>query len=47
MGETGIVTGFPSHPGTLPTGGKAEGVEMRLASGEGVFAAQANVELFG
>jgi hypothetical protein len=47
MGETGIVTGFPSHPGTLPTGSKAEGVEMRLASGEGVFVAQANVELFG
>ena len=47
MGETGIVTGFPSYPSTLLSGGKAEGVEMRLDNGEGVFVAQANVELFG
>jgi hypothetical protein len=47
MGETGRVVGFPAHAKRLPTGAPAKGVEVRMESGEDVFVAQANVEVFG
>jgi hypothetical protein len=47
MGKTGTVTGFAAHARTLPAGTKDRAVEVRLRSGESIFAPQANVELFG
>ncbi len=45
-GETGKVVGFPSYARKLETGDSFKGVEVRLESGEEVFAPQANLELF-
>lgn len=47
LGETGEVVDCPLHAKQLPTGASGRGVEVRLESGEEVFVAQANVELFG
>jgi hypothetical protein len=47
MGETGRVAGVPARPRRLDAGAKVRGFEVRLESGETVFVAQANIELFG
>jgi hypothetical protein len=46
MGETGTVSKFPPRSRRLGTGAKVRGFEVRLESGEDMFVAQANVELF-
>jgi hypothetical protein len=47
MGKTGTVAGFAAHSMALPAGTTGRAVEVRLRSGESIFAPQANVELFG
>jgi hypothetical protein len=46
MGETGTISGFPPRARRLETGAKVRAFEVRLESGEDMFIAQANVELF-
>jgi hypothetical protein len=46
MGETGTISGFPPRARRLETGAIVRGFEVRLETGEAMFVAQANVELF-